>query len=63
MYLGLMKYQHMAHIAVQENDMEMRNLHGKRCCHTTFTSTRQIMQDMGRTMLSSGTIWKRYILE
>ena len=26
MYLGLKKYQHMAHTAVQENDMEMRKL-------------------------------------
>ena len=38
-------------------------LHGKVCCHTTFTSTRQIMQGRGRTTFSSCTIWKRYILE
>ena len=56
MYLDLMKYQQMAHIAVQENDFEMRIPAWKSMLPTTFTSTRQIMQGMGRTMFSSCTI-------
>ena len=42
---------------------ELGYLHGKVCCHTTFTSAGQNIQGMGRTTFSSCTIWKRYILE
>ena len=56
MYLDLMKYQQMAHIAVQENDFEMSIPAWKSMLPITFTSTRQIMQDMGRTMFSGCTI-------
>ena len=37
-YLDLMKVQHLAHSATQENDFKF--WHGKKCCRFVFISTR-----------------------
>ena len=60
MYLDLMKYQHMTHTAVQENDLELR-IHAWESMPPFYFLFNKIMRVTGRTTFNSSATWKHCI--
>ena len=60
MYLDLMKYQHMTHTTIRENDLKLR-IHAWESMLPFYFLFNKIMRVTGRTTFNSSATWKHCI--